>query len=108
MAQVGSPTQLSKDHATGRMLAKRTCLNSKATAYLTSKLEVRQAHNFTGGFIERMELEQGKVVIYDTNGQKIKEKEGAEFAIKPATTKQKDKPSPKLSDASDEKPSKSV
>ena len=84
-------------HKLGRILAVRAALNGKCTAYLDSRLNVKQSHNFTGDFIEKMvySKETKKVTIYDKEGKEIRD-------AKPAA---KVKTSSKLSDAADEKSS---
>jgi hypothetical protein len=89
-------------HKLGRVLALRAALNGKCTAYLDSKLQVKQSHNFTGDFIEKMvySKETKKVTIYDKDGEEIKQPKA-----EPKKATKKDTPSQKLSNASDEKSS---
>jgi len=95
---------MTEAHKLGRVLAKRAALNSKSIAYLDGKLKVKQSHNFTGDFIEKMvySKETKKVTIYDKEGKEIKE---AKPEIKTESQTTKTKPSSKLPDASNEKSS---
>lgn len=54
-----------------RVLLKRTATNGKCTAYMDKKLNIKQAHNFTGAFIEKAVYENGKVSLYDKEGKEI-------------------------------------
>lgn len=79
---------MTEQHKLGRVLAKRAAINGKSTAYLDSKFQVKQEHNFTGNFIEKFvySKETKKVTIYDKDLKEIKE-------AKPAKTKKEDKAS---------------
>lgn len=96
---------MTEAHKLGRELAKRAALNGKCTAYLDSKLNVKQSHNFTGGYIEKMvySKETKKVTIYDKEGGEIKG-----FKEQKTEAKPKAKTSPKLQDAIDEKSSRDI
>ena len=89
---------MNEAHKLGRILAVRAAMNSKSTAYLDSKLQVKQSHNFTGDFIEKMVYSKAtkKVTIYDKERKEIKE-----VKAEP----KKDKAPQKLREATDEKPS---
>lgn len=89
---------MTEKHKLGRILAIRAALNSKSIAYLDSKLQVKQSHNFTGDFIEKMvySKETKKVTIYDKDEKEIKQ---------PKAETKKAKSSSKLSNASNEKSS---
>jgi len=66
---------MTEAHKVGRMHARFAAINSKGIAYLDSKFQVKQSHNFTGDFIEKMvySKETKKVTIYDKVGKEIKE-----------------------------------
>jgi hypothetical protein len=72
-------------HKLGRILAIRAAINGKSTAYLDSKLNVKQSHNFTGDFIEKMvySKETKKVTIYDKEGKEIREARAAKVKASP-------------------------
>ncbi len=89
---------MTEAHKLGRILAERAAMNGKCTAYLDSKLQVKQSHNFTADYIEKMvySKETKKVTIHDKKGKEIK------GTVK---SKNKDKAPSKLSNASNEKSS---
>jgi hypothetical protein len=95
--QPSKASSLKEQHKLGRIFAVRAARNSKGTAYLNSKFQMKQSHNFTGDFIEKMVYSNGKVKIYDRDGKPIKEEE-KEVKAKPA---KKDKASYDMPDSND-------
>lgn len=90
---------MTEAHKVGRELMKRAAINSKGVAWLDKKLDVKQVHNFTGGYIEKAIYTDNKVTVYDIQGKEIE---------KVILREEKVKTSRKLSDTSDGKSDRDI